>query len=241
MPLTNSNIIRILNKSLDPLMRTHGFMRKGRVYYKRSGDILFLLGSQAVGSYFADVTGLSSHSFSLVEGFWIDGVDYWKSKVNLTTPKIVLPNVFIMNSCFHVQDNDDGCIHRKQIHPYPDVERNDLWIMPENDAERSEFIEEMQDQIQICFLGEYEKLLKFDILEEYSIGRLHQYNIHRGYTDDRPFERGVYGGNLKNYLDYAVLFYKKYGPVEKYEKLSTRLNEWCIANNESIRDYSLNN
>ena len=230
MPLTNSDIIRILNKSLDPMMKIHGFVRKGRVYYKQSGDILFLLGTKAVGNYFAAVTGFPSHAFTLAEGFWIEGVDYWNSKVNLTAPKIILPDVFSVNLCFPIQDNADGNIHRKQLHPYPNEDRNDLWIMPEDETEQSDFLEEMQDQIQSCFLKKHEELLSLDKLEEYSIDRLHQYNLQRGYTDDKEFERGDYGGNLLNYLDYAVLFYKKYGFTEKYEKLSARLNDWCVVN-----------
>lgn len=256
MQITNSYIVRILNKSLDPLMTAHGFMRKGRVYYKQSGDILFLLGTKAVGSYFAAVTGFPSHAFSLIEGFWIDGVDYWDVKVNLTKPNIILPDLDIENICFHVQSNIDGSINRKLPHPYRnerhnglqglsenEAERNDLWVMPENETELPEFIEEMHSQIHACFLDKYEELLSLDKLEEYTIGRLHQYNIERGFTDDMPFEEGVFGGNYKHYLNYAVLFYKKYGPIEKYQKLSARLNEWRIANKSSPwvkYEYSMN-
>ena len=243
MQITNNIVIRILNKSLDPLMKAYGFMRKGRVYYKLSGDVLFLLGTKAVGSYFAAVTHFPSHAFTLTEGFWINGVDYWNVKVNLTNPNIILPDLSVMNYCFHVQNNRSGTIHRKQQHPYRnaehndlqrlsenEAERNDLWILPEDEAEWPEFLEEMHSQIHACFLDKHEDLLRLDKLEEYSIERLHQYNIDCGFTDDKPFEPGVYGGNFNHYLDYAVLFYKKYGSIEKYQKLSARLNEWRTVN-----------
>ena len=232
--MENKEVIRILNSFLNPLLKAHGFKRKGRVYYKVMNDIVFMLGTKAVGSYFAQVTGFPSCAFSLVEGFWVSSVDYWNAQVNLVPPNIQLPDVFSTNAVFHINDNY-GNIMRKVSSPYlslnldnpKEMERRNLWLIPNNEEGQNAVLNEMKQQIMDCFLDKYEIIAKdYSILEEYTIGRLRQYNIERGYEESKSFVRGSYFGNYCHYFDYAILFYKKYGPVELYNKYFSLLNEW---------------
>ena len=235
MIMDNKYVISILNDVLEPIMKAHGFKRKGRIYYKEKNDIVFLLGTQGVGNYFAQVTGFPSCTFRLMEGFWIQNVDYWNARVNLCSPNIQLPDVFSMNAVFHFNDKSDGCILRKVQSPYQylnlnnpvEMERMDLWLIPDKDEEQGPVLDELREQVTDCFLSKYEMIVNNSRkLEECTIGKLRQYNIERGYDENKPFVHGSYLGNYRHYLNYAVLFYKKYGPVELYNKYYTLLSEW---------------
>lgn len=224
-------------------MKGHGFKRKGRVYYKEVNDIVFLLGTKAVGNYFAQVTGFSSCTFVVVEGFLIKGVDYWGTPVCTVGPEILLPDVFCTNALFHFNSMTNGYILRKTEHPYDTLNipnpkektRMDLWLLPEEEYEQQCFLNEMQEQIVEGFLSKCDTIANdSNQLEEYSIGKLRQYNIERGYDENKPFIQGSYYGNYLNYLDYAVLFYKKYGPRSLYDKYILLLNNWRIANNMTL-------
>jgi hypothetical protein len=237
--MENKVVTSILNGVLGSVMKSHGFKRKDRVYYKETNGIVFLLGTQAVGNYFAQVTGFPSHTFSLVEGFWIPEIDYRNTQVNPVSSDIQLPDIFATNTVFHINDRSDGHILRKAPKPYlylhlnnpAEMERTDLWLLPDDDEEQCMLLDELRQQVTDCFLDKYEMIANDrSKLKEYTIDKLRQYNIERGYDENKPFVSDSYCGNYRHYLDYAVLFYKKFGPAELYNQYAALLNKWQNAN-----------
>lgn len=70
--LTNSEVQKLIHKTLDPIMKAEGFSRTGRTYCKEIDGLVFILTTAASSSYFSAVTGWPSHAFSVFDGIWID-------------------------------------------------------------------------------------------------------------------------------------------------------------------------
>lgn len=50
--MTNNDVTKVINKTLDPIMKKEGFRRKGRTYYKKCDDLIFVLERKRFGLIF---------------------------------------------------------------------------------------------------------------------------------------------------------------------------------------------
>lgn len=239
--LTNNEVIKLVNMTLDPIMKNEGFSRSGRIYYKKVNDLIFILQTSAVGHYFSEITGWPSHSFGINCGVWCDGI----SEYIFNLPKRRDKNGTLIPDYPVCEGIDE--INRKAEHPYRflglkygankvERKRNDIWIMPDNVLKQKQFLNELVEQVKINFLDNYKKYTNYIELEHLLVGKRHDYNIEAGYSDDMVFDGKTCIGNFNYYLQYAILFYKKYGPKEKYLKYLKRYEEWCSARGEKVKD-----
>lgn len=245
--LTNSEVQKLIHKTLDPMMKKEGFKRKGRTYYKKSADIIFVLHTNAVGAYFSSVTNWPSHAFSIWDGIWVDGITpgYIKRYPKKSDKDgIYIPEV---HTCFHITGDDlKYGINRKEQHPYwenaiqygvdsePERKRRDIWVMPNNMDEQVIFLQELIEQVQSKFLNCHMKYT--DIKQLYKLileGRL-SFNRNRGYEEGMAFCSDSFIGNFQGYLQYSVLFHQRYGSNEEYVYYLRRLEEWSKMNNQII-------
>lgn len=248
--ITNQYVQKKIHKKIDPMMKEEGFSRYGRTYYKKDKDLIFVLATEAVGAHFSTVSGWPSYAFSVYEGIWVDGIcpailkRYPKKK---DRNGVYIPEAF---NCFHItglpgkplsygisriQESPNAQIAKELgIKNQAEWKRRDLWLMPANEIEQEAFLDELNQQVQELFLGRYNEYTDIGKLEELILNGPRKYNEEKGVTDETPFTKGTTGGNLQHYLEYAVLFYQKFGPEEKYRFYLKRLEEWGKATRNKI-------
>jgi len=245
--VTNAIVQKLVHKALDPVMKKEGFKRKNRTYYKKSDEMIFVLTTKAVGAYFSSVTHWPSHAFSVFDGVWIDGIT--PGKVNGYPTKTDKEGTYIPEfyTCLHLSGDDLAyAIHRKEQHPYlesaarygvnseAEKKRNNLWVMPDDTKEQQLFLQELQEQIQTCFLDECRKCGDIDFLKKLVLDKRLEYNRNRGYEDGMAFSAKSFVGNFQGYLEYAVLFHQRYGSEEEYRYYLQKFEEWSALHNRSI-------
>lgn len=244
---TNAAVQKLIHKTLDPLMKQEGFKRKGRTYYKKVGDIIFVLQTSAVGAYFSAVTNWPPHAFSVWDGVWVDGIT--PGYIKRYPQKCDRKGVFIPEACTcaHITGDDlKYGICRREEHPYwetaPDWGvkseaerlRRDIWVMPEDRDARPAFLQELAAQVQTGFLSCYMKCTEAEYLKKVLLERRLHYNRSRGYEEGMPFRPDSYAGNFQGYLEYAVLFYQRYGPEKDYLYYLNRLEDWAKLHKKKI-------
>lgn len=248
-PMTNALAQKLIHKTLGPMMKREGFLRKGRAYYKQMGDLIFILKTEAVGAYFSSVSNWPSHAFAVYDGIWIDGIS---PGVLGRYPKrtdgggCYIPEGW---NCVHINHKGDPLrygIRRQAEHPYlesaarygvtslPEQKRNDLWVMPEEPEEQAALLRELAEQVQRLFLDRYQQYLAPEQLKTLVVDLPYAFNVRRGYVEGAPFAKGKLLGNMAHYLNYATLFYQKYGPEEQYRYFLGRYEEWAAARGETV-------
>lgn len=247
--LSNRDVQTLIHKTLDPLMKKNGFRRKGRTYYKKLEDMIFVLQTGAVGAYFSSVTNWPSHAFSVWDGIWVDGIS--PGYLNKYPSKSDAAGIYIpqANTCFHM--TGDVCrygINRRELSPYwsaaqrygvereAERKRSDLWVMPDSPKEQTSFLQELVDQVQTSFLDCYMQYLVPDNLKKLVLDGPLRYNQNRGYKDGMVFRADSSVGNLRRYLQLAVLFHQKYGAEEEYLHYLKMYEEWAKVHKVKIED-----
>lgn len=146
-------------------------------------------------------------------------------------------------NCFHI--NRQG-IHRLTEQPYADIaekyhitnraeiNRCDIWIMPEDLMGQKIFGEELKHQVINCFLNSFQEYTDIDMLKHLILDEPRRLNHINGFFDDAPFEKNNLSGNRHHYLDYSVLFHQHYGPEAQYLFYLRRLGEWSKLNKQKI-------
>lgn len=248
--LTNKEVQKLIHQTLDPIMRPEGFRRSGRTYYKQLGDVLFVLNTSALGAHFSSITNWPAYAFSVDDGIWIDGISpgvlnrYPKKKDRDGT---YIPKAF---NTFHINCDPDNSlkygIYRLEAQPYTEIaplfgitnpaemNRRDIWVMPDVPASQAAFLEELKQQIEGKFLNCYREYTDLKKLESLILDGPRQANVEKGFDDNTPITRDHCGGNFHHYLDYAVLFHQRYGPEEKYLFYLNRMEAWAKVNNRKI-------
>lgn len=245
--LTNSYVQRLIHKVLDPIMKPEGFHRTGRTYHKHIGAQMFILTTAASSAYFCSVTGWPSHAFSVYEGIWIDGIcpgflgRYPKKK---DKNGAYIPEAF---NCIHItQDGLHYGIKRIAEHPYrenalaygitnkAEINRRDLWIMPDDAEAQTDFLTELKQQVIDCFLCRYQEYTDQSKLEHLILDGPRQANTEEGFADNQPLSKDKLAGNFHHYLDYAVLFHQRFGPEEKYRFYLDRMEQWARLHKRKI-------
>lgn len=245
--LTNSEVQKLIHKTLDPIMKAEGFSRTGRTYCKEMDGFVFILTTAASSSHFSTVTGWPSHAFSVYEGIWIDGIcpgilgRYPKKK---DKNGIYIPEAF---NCIHItQDGLKYGIKRVAEHPYletaqeygitnkGEINRRDLWIMPDDAETQTAFLAELKQQVIDSFLCRYQEYMDISKLEQLILDGPRKVNAEKGFADDQPFSKGNLAGNFQNYLDYAVLFHQRYGPEDKYLFYLNRMEQWAKLHKRKV-------
>lgn len=245
--LTNNEVQKLIHKTLDPIMKAEGFLRTGRTYYKEMDGLVFILTTAASSSYFCSVTGWPTHAFSVYDGIWIDGIcpgilgRYPKKK---DKEGIYIPEAF---NCIHITQNGMGySIKRIAEHPYSDtaqtygvtnkaeINRRDLWVMPDDAEAQAAFLAELKQQVIECFLCRYREYMDISKLEHLILDGPRKLNTEKGFADDQPFSKDNLAGNFQNYLSYAVLFHQRYGPEDKYLFYLTRMEQWAGLHRRKI-------
>lgn len=245
--LTNSVVQKLIHKTLDPIMKAEGFSRTGRTYCKEMDGLVFILTTAASSSYFSAVTGWPSHAFSVYEGIWIDGIcpgilgRYPKKK---DKNGIYIPEAF---NCIHItQEGLKYGINRIAEHPYletvqtygvtnkAEINRRDLWVMPDEAEAQAAFLEELKQQVIDCFLCGYQEYIDISKLEHLILDGPRQVNAEKGFADNQPFSKDNLAGNFHHYLDYAVLFHQRYGPEDKYLFYLNRIEQWAKLHKRKI-------
>lgn len=241
--ITNNDVIKFINKRLDPVMKKEGFKRSGRTYYKQIDDLIFILNTSAVTTDFTRVTRWPSYTFTITEGVWVDGISpgilkrYPKKKDKYG---YYIPEPF---NCFHI--NPHGILRSTEA-PYAaiaekynitntaEIKRCDIWIMPEDKTKQEHFGEELQQQVVNCFLNRYQAYTDIDKLQHLILDEPRRVNNANGFFDDTPFVKNNFWGNRQYYLDYSVLFHQHYGSEEQYLFYLSRLEEWSKLNKRKI-------
>lgn len=248
--ITNQYVQRKVHKKLDQAMKKEGFSRNGRTYYKKDGELIFILSTEAVGAHFSAITGWPSYTFSVYEGIWVDGIcpailkRYPKKK---DKNGVYIPESF---NCFHITGSPGAQLNYgiKRIHEslnektakefgitnQAEWKRRDIWLMPMEETEQESFLDELSQQVQELFIRRYSEYTDIKKLEGLILDGPRKYNQEKGVTDETPFTKGTAGGNLQHYLDYAVLFYQKFGPEEEYQFYLKRLEEWAKVTRNKI-------
>ena len=245
--LTNTEIKKAIHKTLDPIMKKERFHRNDRTYYKQVDNLVFVLGTEAVGAHFSTVTGWPSYAFSVSEGIWVDGISpaivkqYPKKDKN----GIYIPKIF---NTFHINMKSDNVrygIERRMENPYMNLaadlgitnpaekSRRDFWIMPADESQQVDFLVELQEVIQEKFLACYLEYVDFQKLERLILENPRNCNVEAGYIEGMNFSKGALG-NLKHFLEYATLFYQHYGPQKTYQMYLKDLENWSAANKREI-------
>lgn len=243
--MTNNDVIKLINKTLDPIMKKEGFRRKGRKYYKKCDDIIFVLETKAVGPYFSSVTNWPSHAFSIWDGIWVDGINpgyYGKYPKKIDKDGIYIPEA---HTCFHITGDNYG-INRREEYPYlekairygveieAEQKRRDIWVMPYDSSEQLYFLKELTEQVRKKFLDCYLKYTDTKQLHKLILDGRMAFNLDHGYKEGMDFCADSYVGNFKGYLQYAVLFYQRYGDKEQYTYYLRRLEEWAKVHEKNI-------
>lgn len=247
--MDSKEVQKRIHQTLDPIMKAEGFKRKGRTYYKQSGDIIFVLQINAVGAYFSSVTNWPSHSFSIWDGVWVDGITpgyinrYPKSR---DKDGAYIPEA---HTCFHLTGDDlKYGIHRKDLHPYADIaiqygvnsepekNRRDIWVMPEERDLQEAFLQELEEQVCACFLNCYSEYTEPGKLQELILDNRRVFNQNRGYEEGQPFQSDSYAGNFQGYLQLSVLFHQKYGTEERYQYYLNRYEEWARVHKKKVQN-----
>ena len=242
MPLENKDIVKMIHRTLDPLMKGEGFARSGRTYYKQAGDLIFVLSTVAVGAYFSSVTGWPSHAFSVWDGVWVEGIS--PAIIGKYPKKQDKRGVYIPepHTCFHITSPPDNAlqygIDRAHPHPYEEWgqkigvenpaerQRNDLWIVSEEEAQQAALFRELEQQVREKFLDRYNHYTDITALEGLILDAPRLFNHRRGVDDDTPLPKDSNAGGQQYYLHYATLFHQRYGTEEQYLFYLHRLEEW---------------
>ena len=245
--LTNSEVQKLIHKTLDPVMKKEGFKRKGRTYYKKCNDIIFVLHTNAAGAYFSSVTNWPSHAFSVWDGIWVDGIT--PGYIKRYPKKSDKDGIYIpeAHTCIHITGDDlKYGINRREQHPYsekaiqygvdsePERQRRDIWVIPDDKDEQLNLLQELIEQIQTNFLKCYMNYTDIEQLKKLILDRRLSFNRNKGYEDGMDFRSDSFVGNFQGYLDYAVLFHQRYGSDEQYAYYLKRLEEWSKIHKKKI-------
>gem|GEM_PF-4347794 len=223
--IDNAQVIKMIKKTLDPILKSDGFDTvRGRYWYKYDGDFIFLLGTEAMTPWFSYVTKYPTHSFSVWYGIWIDYIDrphydYFKKlygKPLCPTGKNgeLFPKYYDCKttSSFLTKPALNRTISQKDIlRSFPKISviekaRRDIWLCG-NDDQIEVMLENLKDVVHAEFLCQYPKYKSVDYL--------------RALVEEHSGNVGKNGGPIPNNIEYSTLFYRRWGPCDKYIKYLT--------------------